>query len=166
MKPSLQQEILKAYFTSEGLNYSVCRVSFFFSKCAQFLTYLIFQKKKKVHIESCDFCLKSYSFDDVPDDFRLKNFNISHDKQWLIPYIQAALKTSPYPIKIYASPWSPPAWMKSNGQMDGSSYPGLKPQAEYHQAWALFFSNFLSSYAAEGINIWGITVQNGFFFFE
>jgi glucosylceramidase len=63
-------------------------------------------------------------------------------------------------LRIFGSPWSPPAWMKGNGQMCHSSSPGLIDLAEVHQAWALYFSKVLSAYESEGIKIWGLTVQN------
>jgi len=138
MNSTAQQEILNAYFGPNGNKYSVCRT----------------------HINSCDFSLASFSFDDMVDDFSLSNFTIAHSTKWMIPFILAAIKTSSIPIKIYGSPWSPPAWMKGNGQMDGSSSPGLKPDPRVHQAWALFFSKFLTAYKNLGINLWGITIQN------
>ena len=55
-------------------------------------------------------------------------------------------------IALFCSPWSPPAWMKSNGQMDGSDSPGLKDDPKIHQAWAKFMSRFVSAYAEEGVS--------------
>lgn len=64
------------------------------------------------------------------------------------------------PLKFFFSPWSPPAWMKTNNQMTGSSFPCLKSATSYRKSWALYFSKFLSSYSAAGIDFWGFTTQN------
>jgi len=138
LNPVIQKMILGAYFGPNGLNYSLCRV----------------------HINSCDFSLGSYNFDNITDDFNITHFDISHDKKWLIPFIKDALSASSYPINIYATPWSPPAWMKGNNAMIGTSVPGLKADEKYHSAWALYLSKWISTYKSEGIPIWGMTVQN------
>ncbi|MDR1683110.1 MAG: glycosyl hydrolase family 30, partial [Candidatus Symbiothrix sp.] len=74
-----------------------------------------------------DYALNFYSFNDIAEDFKMVNFNINRDRYILIPYIKAAQKINP-DIKIWASPWSPPAWMKTNNYYAGSSdekYNGL-----------------------------------------
>jgi len=115
----------------------------------------------RVHINSCDFSLYSYSFDDVDGDFNLTNFNISQNFQMLIPLIQQSLKAADREIKLFGSPWSPPAWMKSNNQMDGSNLPCFKEGPEYMDAWALYLSKFFTHHEEEaGIKFWGLTVQN------
>jgi len=58
------------------------------------------------------------------------------------------------------SPWSPPAWMKGNHNMNGSSIPGLIDRPAIYSSWALFYSKFINAYKAEGVNVWGITIQN------
>jgi len=138
LNDSVQQQVMDLLFGPNGQHYGIGRVQ----------------------MNSCDFSLASYSFDDIPNDFSLKYFDISHDKKWLIPFIKQALSVSDVPLKIFATPWSPPAWMKGNGKMTGSSYPGLKEGDNYHQAWALYYTKFLDAYATQGIDIWGITVQN------
>lgn len=57
---------------------------------------------------------------------------------------------------LFASPWSPPSWMKTNGQMNRGG--ALKP--EYRQVWADYYVRYIQEYAKEGIDIWGLTVQN------
>ena len=88
-------------------------------------------------------------------DSELIHFNIDHDKKEIIPMIRDALKRNP-DMRILASPWSPPAWMKTNGKMENGGY--LKK--EYRAAWALFFARFIQAYAAEGVPIYAVTVQN------
>ena len=66
------------------------------------------------------------------------------------------MKMRPSPLKMFASPWTAPAWMKSNNNLIGEGY--LLP--EYYQAWANYFVKFLKSYEAEGVPFWGLTAQN------
>ncbi|MEN6384133.1 MAG: glycoside hydrolase family 30 protein [Phycisphaerales bacterium] len=135
VNPKLRQEVLKAYFDDvNGIGYSLCRT----------------------HINSCDFSLNNYSFNDTPDDYKLENFDIEHDRKLLIPFIKDAMQTSKTGFKLFASPWSPPAWMKTNGQMNNGGK--LKPQCR--NAWALYFAKYIKAYMQAGIPIWAVTVQN------
>lgn len=136
LSPTTQQEFLRAYFDKkQGHGYRLCRT----------------------HINSCDFCLASYAYDDVPGDVDLEHFTIAHDRELLIPLIRAAQNvTGDEPIKILSSPWSPPAWMKTNGKVTEGGQ--LKP--EYRSAWAQYYCRYIHAYRKEGIDIWGITVQN------
>lgn len=140
LKPELQDKIIEAYFSlEEGIGYTLGRV----------------------HINSCDFSVNSYSFDDVYNDFDLKYFDdtVAHDARTMIPFIHAAQEVA-YPRKItmLASPWSPPAWMKTNGKMVGSDFPGLRP--ECRDVWARYISRWLHAYERYEVPIWGLTVQN------
>jgi glucosylceramidase len=110
----------------------------------------------RVHMNSCDFALGNYAHADTPGDVTLDGFNIDRDRQALLPFIQAAQRAAGRPLQLLASPWSPPAWMKTNGQMNH----GGKLLPQYRQAWALCFVRFIQAYAAEGVPIWGVSVQN------
>ena len=89
-------------------------------------------------------------------DKELATFNVEHDRKYRIPFIRQALATADKNFTLFASPWSPPAWMKDNNDMlHGGS---LKP--EFYSAWANYYANFIEAYAKEGIPIWGVTVQN------
>ena len=127
-------EIIKAYFGEQGNGYSMART----------------------HINSCDFSLGNYSYCDTPGDTELNYFSISRDKELLIPFVQDAMDHANTPIHILASPWSPPAWMKTNGQMSH----GGKIKDEYRAAWASYFCKYINAYEKEDIPIWGISVQN------
>ncbi|MGB8693618.1 MAG: glycoside hydrolase family 30 protein [Steroidobacteraceae bacterium] len=130
-----RQELLRACFDRDaGHGYTLCRV----------------------HMGSCDFALGNYSHVETPGDLALASFSIERDRRALLPFIQAAQRVAGRPIKLLASPWSPPAWMKSNGQMNGGGT--LRP--ECRDAWARCFVRFIEAYAAEGVPIWGVTVQN------
>ena len=135
MGPTNQRAIINAYFDSAtGLGYTLCRT----------------------HINSCDFSLSNYAYDEVPGDTALKHFSIERDEKALLPMIKAAMAASPTPFKLFASPWSPPAWMKSNGEMNH----GGKLKPEYRQAWADYFVRYIQEYKKQGVNIWGLTSQN------
>jgi glucosylceramidase len=130
-----QQEILAGYFsTDKGIGYTLC----------------------KTHINSCDFSSESYSCDDVDGDMLLIHFSIQRDLACRIPFIKAALETAPDGIKIFVTPWSPPAWMKTNNNM----LHGGKLKPECYPAWAKFLVKFIQDYEKTGIPIWGLTLQN------
>ncbi|WP_242120029.1 glycoside hydrolase family 30 protein [Aestuariivivens sediminicola] len=125
--------ILEAYFSKDGANYSLTRT----------------------HMNSCDFSLSNYSYTPVADDVDLEHFSIAEDKEDLIPMIKDAKAVSEDGFKIFASPWTAAPWMKDN-----NSWVGGKLLPEYYNTWALFFSKYLEAYKAEGIDIWGFTVEN------
>jgi glucosylceramidase len=130
-----RDEILRAYFDPEkGFGYTLCRT----------------------HINSCDFSVENYAYDETPGDTDLKNFSIDRDKVNLIPMIKRAQEISHNGFKLFASPWSPPAWMKTNNDMEH----GGKLKPEDRDAWANYYVRYIQEYAKLGIPIWGITVQN------
>ncbi len=106
---------------------------------------------------SPDFATKIYSYDDRPADQPdpdLTHFSITHDEEYIIPTLKIALAKNPN-LKIMASPWSPPGWMKTTGAMIGGS---LKD--EYYQSYANYFVKFIQAYKAHGIDIYAVTPQN------
>lgn len=107
-------------------------------------------------INSCDAASSYYSYDDVSGDTLLLNFSIQPDlDNYMIPGLQQIQKASDRGIKILASPWTPPVWMKDSGVFNRGSL--LK---RYYPTWALYFSKYLSAYQKHGIPIWAITPQN------
>ena len=135
MSPETRAEIIKAYFDPViGNGYTLCRT----------------------HINSCDFSLGNYAYTEVPGDVELHHFSIDHDRHEIIPMIKEAEAVAGAPLKLLASPWSPPAWMKTNGQMNH----GGKLKPEYRQAWADYLVRYIQEYEREGLPIWGMTVQN------
>ena len=110
----------------------------------------------RVHMNSCDFALGNYAHVEQPGDVDLAGFTIERDRQALLPMIQAAQHVAGRPIRLLVSPWSPPGWMKSNGQMNDGGQ--LRP--EYRRAWARCFVRFIEVYAVEGVPVWGVSVQN------
>jgi glucosylceramidase len=109
----------------------------------------------RTNIQSCDFSSDSYAY--VADkDASLKSFNIDHDLKYRVPFIKEAIKAAGGRLTLFASPWSPPAWMKTNNDV----LHGGKLKPEYAQAWANMFVKFIGAYRKQGIPIWGVTVQN------
>jgi len=135
LAPEQRAGIIESYFhPQKGIAYSLCRT----------------------HINSCDFSLENYSYDDVAGDTQLEHFSIDRDRQYLLPLIQSALNTEGALFRLLASPWSPPPWMKTNNQMNNGGT--LRP--EYRTSWALFYAKYIKAYQDEGVPIWGVTVQN------
>lgn len=129
-----QQELLNAYYSLDnGIGYSLMRTN----------------------INSCDFSSESYTYIKEGDK-SLKTFNIEHDKKYRIPMIKRAIATAGGKMILYVSPWTPPAFMKSNNNL----LKGGSLLAEYFQPWATYYSKFIKAYEKEGIPIWGLTVQN------
>ncbi|HEU5147525.1 MAG TPA: glycoside hydrolase family 30 beta sandwich domain-containing protein [Chryseosolibacter sp.] len=111
----------------------------------------------RMTIGASDFSLEDYTYDDMPageTDYPLEHFTIATDKADVVPVFQQILDIAPE-IKIMGSPWSPPAWMKTNGSLIGGR---LKPEA--YDAYAQYFVKYINAYAAEGIDIDAITPQN------
>ena len=109
----------------------------------------------RTHINSCDFSLGNYAYCEEEDE-NLSSFSIDHDRSILIPFIKDAIKKSNTPLKLLASPWSPPAWMKTNGEMNN----GGKLKSKYRQVWAKYYCKYIEAYEKDGIPIWGVSVQN------
>lgn len=129
-----QKELLEAYFDKQkGIGYSILRTT----------------------IHSSDFSNESYTYVEN-EDKELKSFSIQHDLKYRVPMIKEAIKTSGNTITLYAAPWSPPAFMKSNKNMlkGGTLLP------EYYQVWANYYTKFIRAYEKEGLTIWGVSTQN------
>ncbi len=129
-----QEELLKAYYDSEeGIGYTLTRTT----------------------IHSCDFSSASYTYVS-DDDKKLRTFNIEPDKKYRIPMIKRAIAAAGGKLLLYASPWSPPAFMKDSKNV----LHGGKLLKEYYPSWALYYTKFIKAYEKEGMPIWGITIQN------
>jgi glucosylceramidase len=130
-----RQQFLRACFSRhDGHGYAFCRV----------------------HMNSCDFALGNYAHVETPGDVDLAGFNIDRDRRALLPFIQAALREAGEPIQLLVSPWSPPGWMKDSGQMNR----GGKLLPQFRAAWAQCYVRFIQAYEAEGVPVWGVSVQN------
>ncbi len=111
----------------------------------------------RISMGASDLDATVFSYCDLPKgetDAELKHFNLSQDTLHLIPIIQAALKINPR-LRIMASPWSPPIWMKSNGFSMGGHL--LK---QYYDSYALYFAKYIKAMKSKGITIHSLTMQN------
>jgi len=129
-----QEKFLEAYYSKEkGIGYSLGRTT----------------------IHSSDFATGSYTYVEEGDT-DLKTFNIDHDRQYRLPFTKKAIEAAGGELTMYASPWSPPAFMKTNNNM----LQGGKLKPEYYQPWANYYVKFIKAYEEEGIPLWGLTIQN------
>lgn len=157
-----RQNILSELFLPNyGANFTVCRMP----------------------IGANDFSRDWYSYAETPGDFMMRQFSIDHDKKTLIPFILSAKEKNPN-LRIWASPWCPPVWMKNNGHYasryqrncrDDRFRNGLLESQEGHegsdmfrvdslhlQAYATYFQKFIRAYRNIGIDVFGVMPQNEF----
>jgi glucosylceramidase len=133
MSEKTKTELLNLYFSKDHSGYNLARMP----------------------IQSCDFSLGNYSYVQTEEELLNEQYDFSHDEKNVIPFIKAALKINPE-IVFMASPWSPPAFMKTNNDMNGGGY--LKK--EYYPAWAKIIHAYLDFYLSHGIKIQKFSVQN------
>lgn len=139
--------------------------------------------KCRMPIGANDYAIDWYSHNETPGDFAMEHFSIKRDKKRLVPYIKLA-KQHNSDLKIWGSPWCPPTWMKTNnhyackpdsvndlaeegrGIDEGAREVALpvvtqfRMEEKYLDAYALYFSKFIDAYKKEGIDIYGVHVQN------
>lgn len=166
LSPSDRESIMRELFAPGiGANFTVCRMP----------------------IAANDFALNWYSYNETEGDFKMANFSLENDKNTLIPFIKNALKYNPE-LKIWASPWSPPSWMKYNKHYASASSlkqastaenqqyqndlpieregkegtDGFIQEKKYFKSYALYFSKFIEGYRNQGIDIYAVMPQNEF----
>jgi glucosylceramidase len=162
LSESDREAVLKELFEPGfGANFTICRMP----------------------VGANDFSRNWYSYNETDGDFEMKNFSIDNDKETLIPFIKSTLKYNS-DLKIWASPWCPPSWMKYNKHyacnVSGDSFEeqyrnDLRPDQQgnegtnmfiqddaYFQAYALYFAKFIEAYRNENIPIFMIMPQNEF----
>ncbi|MBQ7011390.1 MAG: hypothetical protein IJN63_06755 [Clostridia bacterium] len=132
MDAEKRTELLRSIFTPEGLGLSVIRIS----------------------IGASDYSAELYSYDDVAGDTELKHFSVERDERYVIPMIKEALKVNPG-LYVFASPWSPPGWMKTGGMLCGGHMRDM-----YTECFAEYVVKFIKAYGERGIKISAITPQN------
>ncbi|MBJ3248654.1 lysosomal glucosyl ceramidase-like type III secretion effector SrfJ, partial [Salmonella enterica subsp. enterica serovar Corvallis] len=133
MSEKTKAQFLPLYFSAQEHNYTLARMP----------------------IQSCDFSLGNYAYVDSSADLRQGRLSFSRDEAHLIPLISGALRLNPH-MKLMASPWSPPAFMKTNNDMNG----GGKLRRECYADWADIIINYLLEYRRHGINVQALSVQN------
>lgn len=139
LSPPTQKLLLRSYFSTNGIEYNIIRVP----------------------MASCDFSIRVYTYADTPNDFQLSNFSLpEEDTKLKIPLIHQALKMSSRPISLFASPWTSPTWLKTNGRVNGKGSLKGQPGDIFHQTWANYFVKFLDAYAKYGLRFWAVTAEN------
>ncbi|WP_236675917.1 glycoside hydrolase family 30 protein [Chryseolinea lacunae] len=111
----------------------------------------------RMTIGASDFSLSDYTYDDMPagqTDYPLDNFNIDKDQDDVVPMLKQILSVQSN-LRIMGSPWSPPAWMKTNGNLKGG-----KLKTDAYDSYAQYFVKYVQAFKAEGITIDAITPQN------
>lgn len=133
MNEENRQRVIRALFDrKEGLGYNFCRT----------------------HIHSCDFSISRYTYTS-DDDACLASFSIDQDRKYTIPFVKAAVGTSEE-LLLFASPWSPPGRMKTNGELCH----GGRLKKECYADWAEYLVKYFEEYEKEGIRFYAMTVQN------
>lgn len=132
MGPEKRTAFLEHIYGRNGLNLSVGRLC----------------------VGSSDYSAELYTYDDVPFDTELKHFSVERDEKYVIPMIKEILKIRP-DLYLYASPWSPPGWMKTGGSICGGHM-----REEFIDCYADYYIKYLQAYAAHGIHIQALTPQN------
>ena len=105
-------------------------------------------------IGSSDYSTEVFSYDEGEPDTQMTRFSIAHDQAHVLPILREARKANP-DLFLFSSPWSPPGWMKAGGSMLGGSM-----RQRYFGPYAEYFLKFLQGYAAEGVPVQAVTVQN------
>ncbi len=132
MPPEKRERLLRDLFTPEGCNLGAIRLN----------------------MGASDYSTGLYSYDDTPGDVEMKDFSLARDDNFLVPMAKAVKTASP-DTYVFASPWSPPGWMKTSGMMISGN---LKD--EFMPALANYFVKYVQGYDARGVKIDAVTVQN------
>ena len=126
-----RDSLMKMLFDSvAGCNFNICRMPLGMS----------------------DYSLTQYTLSETSGDYAMNNFSIAHDRQYLIPFVNAAMAARPS-LKVWGSPWTPPLWMKAG---DGT----LKQDAQTLTAYALYFAKAVKAYQQEGLRYYAVHPQN------
>jgi glucosylceramidase len=134
-----QEELMNNLFNADNAGFTFCRTA----------------------IGASDFGIDAYSYSEVAEDYEMKKFSVKRDKKYVLPYLQAAFAVNPE-LKLFASPWSPPAWMKVSGLMTGPDPENNKMRADdkIYEAYATYFVKYIQAYAENGVKVSRICIQN------
>ncbi|XP_046704327.1 lysosomal acid glucosylceramidase isoform X2 [Silurus meridionalis] len=134
-----QDQLLRQYFSPEGIEYNMVRVP----------------------MGSCDFSTRLYTYADLPEDYSLRNFSLAEeDTRMKIPLLQKAQALSARPLSLFASAWSSPAWLKTSGVLIGKGSLKGKPGGKAYKTWAQYYIRFLEEYEKHNLSFWGLTTGN------
>lgn len=134
MDEEQKKQLLETYFSKENMNYRLVRI----------------------HLDSCDFCLDMYEAMSDPEDKGLASFSFDRTEQYIIPMLDDIRKIAGDDLKLMLTPWSPPAFMKTNGNRKK----GGKLKPEYRQMWAEYICRYIKEFRERGFHVQRISLQN------
>lgn len=132
LEPAAREKLFHELFHPSEMGLSVCRTC----------------------MGASDYSTEMFSYDEGEPDPEMKRFSIVHDQAYVVPMLREARKQNP-DLFLFSSPWSPPGWMKAGGSMLGGSM-----RQKYFAPYAEYFVKFLQAYAADGVPVQAVTVQN------
>jgi glucosylceramidase len=132
LSPSSREQLFHELFHPSEMGLNVCRTC----------------------IGASDYSTEVFSYDEGEPDPEMARFSIAHDQSYVLPMLREARKANP-DLFLFSSPWSPPGWMKAGGSMLGGSM-----RQKYYAPYAQYFLKFLQAYAADGVPVQAVTVQN------
>ena len=134
MNEEEKKQVIETYFSPKQMNYQLVRI----------------------HMDSCDFSLDMYEAMSDPEDTKLNSFSFERTEKYIIPMLKDAQKASNGNLKLMLTPWSPPAFMKTNGKRTG----GGKLKPEYRNLWAEYICRYIREFKDRGFEVQRISVQN------
>lgn len=134
MNEEEKKQVIETYFSPEQMNYQLVRI----------------------HMDSCDFSLDMYEAMSDPEDTKLNSFSFERTEKYIIPMLKDAQKASKGNLKLMLTPWSPPAFMKTNGKRIG----GGKLKPEYRNLWAEYICRYIREFKDRGFDVQRISIQN------
>ncbi len=134
MDRNQKKQVVETYFSKEEMNYRLVRI----------------------HMDSCDFCLDTYEAMSDPLDTELKSFTFERTEKYIIPMLEDIKKAAGEELKLMLTPWSPPAFMKTNG----SRKEGGRLKPEYRQMWAEYICRYIQEFKDRGYMVQRISIQN------
>lgn len=134
MNEEQKKQVINTYFSEKKMNYRLIRI----------------------HLDSCDFCLDTYEAMSDPQDMGLKSFNFERTEKYILPMLEDIRKVTGENLKLMLTPWSPPAFMKTNG----SRVQGGKLRPEYRQMWAEYICRYIQEFRDRGYHVQRISLQN------
>ena len=134
MKEEQKHQLMETYFSPEQMKYGIVRI----------------------HMDSCDFSTEMYEAMSDPSDRELKTFSFSRTEKYILPMLADAENAAGKKLKLMLSPWSPPAFMKTNGERKHGG--SLKP--EYREFWADYICRYILEFRKRGYEVQRISLQN------
>ena len=134
MDEKQKRQVIQSYFAPDQMGYN----------------------RVRIHMDSCDFSTEMYEAMSDPDDLELNSFSFSRTEKYILPMLADAQAAAGKPLKLMLSPWSPPAFMKTNGSRVGGG--SLKP--EYRDMWADYICRYIEEFQKRGYEVERISIQN------